>query len=109
MGLLFLRAPRLIGAAISGYAPLDVAVAVLAGKAPRVKRPALVSVVVSALGWIGAGLVWWRRGLPNLWGQRPTGALPLANAATTIVIACRVLLSLRRRESDELALNRAEQ
>ena len=96
-------------ATFPAYAPLDVAVAVLAGKAPRVKRPALVSVVVSSLGWIGAGLVWWRRGLPNLWGPQPTGALPLANAATTIVIACRLLLSLRRRESDELALNRAQQ
>jgi glycerol-3-phosphate acyltransferase PlsY len=56
-------------ATFPAYAPLDVATAVLAGKAPRVRRPALVSVVVSSLGWIGAGVVWWRRGLPNLWAR----------------------------------------
>jgi glycerol-3-phosphate acyltransferase PlsY len=94
-------------ATFPAYAPLDVATAVLAGKAPRVRRPALVSVVVSSLGWIGAGVVWWRRGLPNLWGPRPTGALPLANMATTAVIASSALLQLRRGDPDELALRRA--
>lgn len=95
-------------ATFPAYALLDVAVAVLAGKAPRARRPALVSVAVSSVAWVGAGLVWWKRGLPNLWGPRPTGALPLANLATTAVIASRVLLLLRARESDELTLNRAE-
>lgn len=95
-------------ATFPAYAPLDVAVAVLARRVPGVKRPALVSVAVSSAGWIGASLVWWKRGLPNLWGPRPTGGLPLANAATTVVIASRSLLLLRRHEPDELALNRAE-
>lgn len=94
-------------ATFPAYAPIDVAVAVLAGRVlPRAKRPALVSVAVSSAAWIGAGLVWWRRGLPNLWGPTPTSALPAANAATTVVIASRALLLLRRREPDELALNR---
>ncbi len=94
-------------ATFPAYAPLDVASAVLAGKTPGVRRPALVSVVVSSLGWIGAGVIWWRRSLPNLWGPRPTGALPLANLATTAVIASSVLLQLRRSDPDELALERA--
>lgn len=96
-------------ATFPAYAPLDVAVAVLAGRAPGVKRPALVSVAISSAAWIGAGLVWWRRGLPNLWGPRPTSALPLANAATTVVIASRAFLLVRRREPDELRLNRTEE
>ena len=44
--------------------------------------PALVSVAVSSIAWLLASVTWWRRGLPNLWGPRPTAALPLANAAT---------------------------
>jgi hypothetical protein len=44
--------------------------------------------------------------LPNLWGPPPTGALPLANAATVIVIASRAGKLLRRQEPDELALPR---
>lgn len=95
-------------ATFPAYAPLDVATAVLAAKAPHVRRPALVSIAVSSLGWIGAGTLWWRRDLPNLWGPRPTVALPLANLATTAVIASSALLQLRRGDPDELALNRAE-
>jgi glycerol-3-phosphate acyltransferase PlsY len=83
-------------ATFPAYAPLDVASAVLAGKVPHVKQPTLVSVVVSSLGWIGAGVIWWRRGLPNLWGPQPTAALPLANLATTAVIAAATLAQLRR-------------
>jgi glycerol-3-phosphate acyltransferase PlsY len=91
-------------ATFPAYAPIDVAVAALAAKAAGSGRPALVSVAVSSAGWVGAGLVWSRRGLPNLWGPRPTSALPLANAATTILLASRALSLLRRGEQDELAL-----
>lgn len=88
------------------YAPLDAAIATTVACAPGVRRPALVSVAVSSIAWLLASVLWWRRGLPNLWGPRPTAALPLANAATVLIIVSRAVLLLRRREPDELALPR---
>lgn len=88
------------------YAPIDAAVAVGVARAPGLHRPALVSVVASSTAWLLASVLWWKRGLPNLWGPRPTAALPLANAATVLVIASSVVPALRRRESDDLALPR---
>jgi len=88
------------------YAPLDAAVAMSVARVPGLRRPALVSVAVSSSAWLLASLLWWRRGLPNLWGPAPTAALPLANAATVIVIASQAVKLLRRQEPDELALPR---
>ena len=88
-------------ATFPAYAPLDIASAVLAARVPHVKRPALVAIVVSSSGWVGAGVIWWKRGLPNLWGPRPTGALPLANLATTAVIASGALIQRRRSDRGE--------
>jgi acyl phosphate:glycerol-3-phosphate acyltransferase len=88
------------------YAPIDVALATSIARLPGLRRPALVSVGVSSVAWVLAGVVWWRRGLRNLWGPRPTRALPLANAATVLVIASRAVAMLRREEPDELALPR---
>jgi glycerol-3-phosphate acyltransferase PlsY len=88
------------------YAPVDVALAMSVARAPGLRRPALTSVAVSSTAWLLASVLWWRRGLPNLWGPRPTAALPLANAATVLVIASRAIGLLRRREPDELALPR---
>jgi glycerol-3-phosphate acyltransferase PlsY len=88
------------------YAPIDVTVATAIARRPGLSRPAFVSVSVSSALWLFASIVWWKRGLPNLWGPRPTAALPLANAATVLVIATRGVLLLARREPDELALPR---
>ncbi|MGH3065683.1 MAG: glycerol-3-phosphate acyltransferase [Gaiellaceae bacterium] len=89
-------------------APLDVVVAMSVARVPGVRRPALTSVAVSSTAWLLASVLWWRRGLPNLWGPgpRPTATLPLANAATVLVIASKAVVMLRRREPDELALPR---
>jgi glycerol-3-phosphate acyltransferase PlsY len=88
------------------YAPIDVALATSIARLPGLRRPALVSVGVSSVAWVLAGVVWWRRGFRNLWGPRPTRALPFANAATGLVIASRAVTMLRREEPDELALPR---
>jgi glycerol-3-phosphate acyltransferase PlsY len=88
------------------YAPLDVALATTVARVPGVRRPALVSVAVSSGAWLLASVLWWRRRFPNLWGPPPTVALPLANAATVLVIASRAVSMLRRQEPDELALPR---
>jgi glycerol-3-phosphate acyltransferase PlsY len=83
-------------------APLDLAVAIGVARVPGLRRPALVSTAVSSGVWLLASVVWWRRGLPNSWGPRPTGALPLANAATVLVVATAFARALRRRYPDDL-------
>jgi len=88
------------------YAPLDVALATTVARVPGLRRPAFVSVAVSSSAWLLASVLWWRRGFPNLWGPPATVALPLANAATVLVIASRAVMLLRRPEPDELALPR---
>lgn len=88
------------------YAPLDVAIALGLARIPGLPRPAWISVGVSSLAWIGAGALWWRRDLPNLWGPRPSRTLPLANAATVALIVPRALEILMRREPDEFTLGR---
>ncbi len=87
-------------ATFPAFAPLDAATAILVARRPGIRRPALASVAVSSSAWLLASVVWWRRRLPNLWGPRPTAMLPLANAATTAVIASRALLLLRRQHAD---------
>lgn len=78
------------------YAPLDAGIAVAVAKlAPRRQRVAL-SLLVSSSLWAGAGVAWWRRGLPNLWGPKPSPLLPLANAATSGLIASRGVLAVRK-------------
>jgi len=87
-------------ATFPAFAPFDAATAILVTRLPGIRRPALASVAVSSSAWLLASVVWWRRGLPNLWGPRPTATLPLANAATIAVIASRALLLLRRQHAD---------
>jgi glycerol-3-phosphate acyltransferase PlsY len=88
------------------YAVLDVAVAAALTRLHVGRHPALVAGGGASAAWILAGVVWWRRALPNLWGPRPTAALPIANAVTTGLLASRALRSLRRGEPDELAPHR---
>ena len=88
------------------YAPFDAAVAVGVARVPGLRRPALASVGASSVVWLLASVLWWKRELPNLWGPRPTCALPLANAATVLVISSNALPMLLRGEPDELALPR---
>ena len=87
-------------ATFPAFAPFDAASAILVTRLPGIRRPALTAVVVSSTAWLLASIVWWRRGLPNLWGPRPTATLPLANAATIAVLASRALLLLRRQHID---------
>ncbi len=82
-------------ATFPAYTPIDLAVAGLTATAPRWKQRAYASTVVASLGWVGAALLWWRRGWPNGWGPRPTAALPLAAAATSGVIVSRFAAAAR--------------
>lgn len=76
-------------ATFPAYFPIDVAVAAATASVPRWRRRAAAATTVSSVCWVLAGAVWWRRGWPNLWGPAPTAGLPLAAAASSIVIAGR--------------------
>lgn len=88
------------------WAPVDLAIGMGVPRISGLRRPALVSVCVSSTVWLAASLVWWRHRLPNLWGPQATAALPLANAATLLVIASRAIGMIRKGEPDELAVPR---
>ncbi len=79
------------------FAPIDAAVAVAVDRTPGVRRPAFASAAASSTAWLLASVLWWRRGGPNLWGPRPTVALPLANAATVAIMAARARRAQRDR------------
>jgi acyl phosphate:glycerol-3-phosphate acyltransferase len=72
-------------ATFPAYFPIDLAVAGLTATR-RWKQRAYVATVVASITWAAAGVLWWRRGWPNLWGPKPTAALPLAAAASGSVI-----------------------
>lgn len=64
----------------------DLAVTALTSSLPWWKQRAYAATVVSTVAWTGAATLWWRKDLPNLWGPKPTVALPLAAAATSAMI-----------------------
>ncbi|HSG14415.1 MAG TPA: glycerol-3-phosphate acyltransferase [Gaiellaceae bacterium] len=84
------------------WAPFDLAVAVGTARIPGLRRPGLASTAAASAAWLLASVVWWRRRLPNSWGPEPTVALPLANAATTLMVAARTASELRKGLPDEL-------
>lgn len=76
-------------ATFPAWSVLDLAVAGAVAASPRWKQRALSATAVSSATWVAAATLWWRRDLPNLWGPRPTAALPLAAVASSAVILWR--------------------
>ncbi len=76
-------------ATFPAFFPIDIAVVLATGISPRWKRRAFASTSVASGAWVVLGVVWWRKGLANLWGPKPTGALPLGALASSVVIALR--------------------
>src|SRR5947208_16329849 len=75
-------------ATFPAYFPIDLAVAALSSTGPWRRRASVVTLLSSG-AWIGGAILWWRKGLPNVWGPRPTVALPLAAGASSAVILYR--------------------
>lgn len=87
-------------------APIELALATMATRMPGLRQRALVSTGVASSGWLAASVLWWKRGLPNSWGPPVTGALPVANAASVLVVASAFARALLRRDPDDLAQER---
>jgi acyl phosphate:glycerol-3-phosphate acyltransferase len=78
-------------ATFPAYFPIDAGIALATVSSRRWKQRAFAATMVSSACWVIGALVWWRRGWPNLWGPRPTAALPIAAATSSLVIAQRFL------------------
>lgn len=82
-------------ATFPAYFPIDLGVAAVTAANPRWKQRAFASAVASSICWVIGGFVWWRRSLPNLWGPRPTAALPIAAALSSAMIAYKFVTAVR--------------
>ncbi len=78
-------------ATFPAYFPIDAAVAVVTVAVPSWKQRAFATAVVSSVCWVVGGVVWWRRALPNVWGPKPSAALPVASALSSAVIIRRFI------------------
>ncbi len=77
-------------ATFPAYFPLDLGVALLTSTR-RFKARARAGTLTASVVWVAAGLLWWRRGWPNLWGPKPSAALPIASAVSSAVVAYKFL------------------
>lgn len=78
-------------ATFPAYFPIDAAVGVATVAMPWWRQRAFAATAVSSVCWVVGGVVWWRKRWGNLWGPRPTVALPLASALSSAVIARRFI------------------
>lgn len=83
-------------ATFPAYLPIDLAVAVTTSLRPSWRHRAEAATTVASLAWVAAGVVWWRRRWPNLWGPPSTLALPVSAAASSAVILGRFAAARRR-------------
>ena len=80
-------------ATFPAYFPVDLTVAAVTVALPRWKHRSFAATAASSICWVLGGVVWWRRQLPNLWGPRPSVALPIAAAASSAMIVSRFLMA----------------
>lgn len=88
------------------YFPLDLAVALAAAR-PRWRHRAFTGTVISSIVWVAAGVTWWRKDWPNLWGPPPGPGLVLSSAFTSLLIWYRFLAARRTTPGDAWQLDRA--
>jgi glycerol-3-phosphate acyltransferase PlsY len=82
-------------ATFPAYFPIDLAVGVATAAMPWWRQRAFSATIVSSVCWVFGGVVWWRRGWGNAWGPKPTAALPVASAISSLVIAERFMAAKR--------------
>ena len=81
-------------ATFPAYFPIDLAIAT-ATSTRRWKSRAFAATGVASAFWVLGAFGWWRRGWPNLWGPKPSAALPIAAAASSAVIIQRFAAAAR--------------
>jgi glycerol-3-phosphate acyltransferase PlsY len=73
-------------ATFPAYFPIDVAVAASTASVPAWKQRAFAATFTSSVCWVAGSIVWWRKGWGNLWGPRPTVALPVGALMSSAII-----------------------
>lgn len=76
-------------ATFPAYLPVDIALGAFAAKSDYWKQRPVANIAAICTLWTGLAAIWWRRGLPNLWGGPATMATPLAAAASSAAIVYR--------------------
>lgn len=76
-------------ATFPAYLPVDIALGAVAAKSDYWKQRPVANIAAICGLWTGLGAVWAARGLPNAWGPKPTVALPLAAAVSSVAIVQR--------------------
>lgn len=71
------------------YLPIDIAVAAATSALPVFRQRTRMATSVASAVWVGCSVACWRTGYRNPGGVRPTMMLPLAAAASSVVIAVR--------------------
>lgn len=82
-------------ATFPAYFPIDVAVAAATAANPRLKQRAFTATMVASACWVVGAVVWWRKGLRNLWGPRPDAGLPLSAAISSAMVAYKFIAASR--------------
>jgi len=76
-----------VAATFPVYLPVDLAVGAATSAAPWFRQRTRTATTVASVCWVGATVLWWRRGLPNP-GGTPAGPSLVAGAAvSSLVIA----------------------
>ena len=76
-------------ATFPAYLPVDIVLAGIAAKSDFWKARPVATIGATCGLWTGLSAIWFRRGLPNLWGPTPTGAMPIAAAVSSAAIVYR--------------------
>jgi glycerol-3-phosphate acyltransferase PlsY len=84
----FASAVGQVATTFPAFLPAGTAVVGATVAAPWKSRSTAVT-VAGAVSWVGAALLWWRKGWTNWRGPKPTIALPLAAVATSAVVLSR--------------------
>ena len=74
------------------YVPVDIG---LVGLSWAASRHAGKATAIASIAFVAAASAWNRFRLPNAWGTKPTGGLPLYAAATTAIIGYKFLTAPR--------------
>lgn len=82
------------------YLPVDVALGAVAARSDRWKRRPIATIAATCGLWTALAALWERRGLPNPGAPAPTAALPLAAAASSVVIIGRFAAEARAARPD---------
>lgn len=76
-------------ATFPAYLPVDLALGAVAAKSDYWKQRPVGNIAAICTLWTGLATLWWRRGLPNLWGGPASGSTPLAAAVSSVAIVYR--------------------